>query len=545
MKRILVVLFTLCLLLSFLNCGNSDGKALDRNAAMQRNSNIKNIIVMIPDGTSVGGIALARWCKSYNPTDNSIDPSVMLTIDELTSGLVRTWWTNGETIGAIVDSAPAGTAYASGIKTTDKFIGMTPASTPFATILEAAKLIGKSTGMIATSNIQHATPAAFSSHHNDRSRYDIIGEQQAYNNIDVVLGGGSMYLTPPYRQDGEDIIEEIKSMGYQFITTKSELSTIKNGRVWGMFADDAMAYDIDRKENAPTEPSLSEMTTKAIELLSQNKNGFFLMVEASKTDWAAHANDPVGLVSDLLAFDAAVKVALDFAKSNKNTMILIMSDHGTGGLTIGNNDAPGYSSDPIQKYIAPIIRAALSGEGVAAKFNENRTNIIEVMSQYFGINDLTSAELTVIRNASGSMNSVVGPMISRRAFLGWTTNGHTGEEVNLFTYLPGNGRITGTIENTDIAKICAGVWGIDLNVLTNQLYIDAENVFVSKGASVVIDTSIRSSGTMTVTKGDTTLLIPENKNYVIRNDQRVNIKSVIVNQSGRFFVPQEVIDMIK
>ena len=549
MKRLLLIVLALCVSVALFAGGTADkgSIAYTRETAMQPNAAIKNIIVMIPDGMSSDGITLARWYKSFNSASNAVDPSVTLTLDELTSGLVRTWWSNGKIIGAITDSAPAGTAFATGVKTTDKFIGVTPESKPAATILEAAKLIGKATGLVVTSNIQHATPAAFSSHYNDRSRYDIIAEQQVYNLLDVALGGGSQYMTAPYRKDSEDMIDILKSMGYQYAATGDELRAIKSGRVYGLFAPDDLAYEIDRAENKSAEPSLSEMTAKAIEILSQNKNGFFLMVEGSKVDWMAHANEPIGLVTDILEFDAAVKVALDFAKKNQNTMILIMSDHGNGGLTIGSalvNST--YSSEPVEKFIAPLKKATLSGEGIAVKFDEERTNIAAVMAQYYGVDDLTSEEIDAIKTTSaGSMNYTVGPIISKRASLGWTTTGHTGEETLLFTYLPGNSRIVGTIENTDVAKICAGVWKIDLNAVTRKIYIDAETAFTAKGAAVATDISVPSCGTMTVTKNTATLVIPENKNFVTLNGEKVSIKSVIVNQSGTFYVPQEVVDLIK
>ena len=542
--RVFAVLLALVLTLSF--AANIFANEAKIPAPRYSNPEIQNIIVMIPDGMSIDGVALARWYKSYDADTGKIDTSVMLNMDELASGLVRTWWSDGEVIGAVVDSAPAATAYASGIKTNDKYLGVTPQSTPVATIIEAANLIGKSTGVIATSNVQHATPAAYTSHYNDRSKYDIIGEQQAYNNLDVMMGGGSMYLVSPYRKDNENIINEIKLMDYEYVTTREEMLAVTGGKLWGMFAPDAMAYDFDRQENAPDEPSLAEMTAKAIELLSQNENGFFLMVEGSKVDWTAHANDPIGLISDILAFDAAVEVALDYAKANQNTMLLIMSDHGNGGITIGNYDTDAsYSKDPVSKFIAPLKKAGLTGEGVAAKFDEERANIASVMETWYGIDDLTEDEIEAIKaTPAGSMNYTVGPMISKRAYLGWTTTGHTGEEVNLYTYLPGDGRITGTIDNTDIAKICAAAWKIDLDKVTAELYNDAEAAFKAIKADIEIDTEIQAGGRMTVTKDGDVLVIPENKNYVIFNDEKIEIDSVIVNQSGKFYVPEIVIDLI-
>ena len=518
--------------------------AINKEAARQLNPAIRNIIVMIPDGMSVDGLALSRWYKAYDEQEGVFDTTVSLALDELASGLVRNWWQAGDKLGGITDSAPAGTAMASGLKTNDKFVGMTYQSLPVATILEAANLIGKSTGLVATSNIQHATPATFSAHYNSRSQYGIIGEQQAHNSMDVVFGGGSQHLVYGER----DVIEAIKEMDYQYITTKGEMDAITAGKVWAMFAPDAMAYDFDRAENTPDEPSLAEMTAKAIELLSQNDDGFFLMVEGSKVDWAAHANDPIGLISDILAFDAAVAVAHDFAIANQETMLIILTDHGTGGITIGNRDTQNaqaalpYDSSALINFIAPLAKAKLTGEGLEAKFDEKLSNIAEVMSEWYGIDDLSPREIALIKNTqAGNMNYTVGLMLSERAFLGWTTHGHTGQDVNLFTYLPGDERITGTLDNTDVALICAGVWGIDLNDVTQRLFNEAESAFAAKGAQVEVNSEL---GEMTVTKDDAVLVIPDNKNYVYLNGEKVKLASVIVNQGGVFYVPAEVLDMI-
>ena len=513
---------------------------------LHSDAEVKNIIVMITDGTSIGALTLARWYKAYDVNTGTIDTRMSLAMDEITSGLVRTYWSDGRTIGAITDSAPAATSFACGIKTIAGYVGMGPDKAPAISILEAARHIGKSTGIVATSNIQHATPAGFSAHYSDRGKYDIIGEQQAFNGIDVVLGGGSMYLEATYRKDSENIIDAIKDMGYRYITTRDKMEATSEGRLWGMFAPDAMAYDIDRLELAPTEPSLSEMTAKAIQLLSGNKDGFFLMVEGSKPDWMAHANEPVGLITDILAFDDAVAVALDYAKSSQNTMLLIMSDHGTGGISIGNAGTSGsYSRDPVTKFISPLKRASLSGAGIAQKLDEGRTNVEDVMKNFFGINDLSEDEEETMRNTSaGRIQNVVGQIISKRAHIGWTTTGHTGEDVLLSTYLPGNGRITGVLDNTDISKVCADAWKVDLDALTKKMFCNAETGFKAMGASIEVDTSVQSSGKMTVTKGKDTLIINENKNYVLLNNSKVLLDSIVVHQGGIFYVHEQVFDLL-
>ena len=271
----------------------------------------KNVIFLLTDGTGPEAWPLARWVKG-----------TPLAVDEILTGAVRTYGADS----AITDSAPGATAFATGFKGTDKGISVAPwritidaakadpanKYIPLATLIEGARLTGRATGVVATSNVQHATPAAFSSHWHDRNNYNEIAEQQVYQGMDVVLSGGAQYFLPKEtaggkREDKENLVDVIKAKGYSYVTDRYSMSSVHSGKIWGAFAPDAMAYDVDRADLARLEPSLDEMTSKAIELLSSSpngkKSGFFLFVEGSKTDWAAHANDPAGVVSELLAFD--------------------------------------------------------------------------------------------------------------------------------------------------------------------------------------------------------------------------------------------------
>jgi alkaline phosphatase len=501
---------------------------------------VKNIIVLVGDGMSTSAKTLARWFFAHNEATDTFDTNFSFAIDELASGLIRNWWLAPDgAIGAIVDSAPAATAFACGVKTNDKFVCTTPEGRPVASILEAARLSGKATGLVATFQISHATPAAFSAHYPDRTNEFVIIKQQVYNQIDVVFGGGAKRLVE--RPDGENLIDYLKSEGYNYITTAAELEGLK-GKSWGLFAPDAMRYALDRATLAPDEPTLAEMTEAALRILSNHENGFFLMVEGSRIDNAAHANDPVGVVYDIKAFDDALKVALNFARNDGQTMLLAFTDHGTGGLSIGNAaTSRTYASDPVLKFIKPLKNAKLTGEGVAQKLNKRRTNIKEVMREYYGINDLTFREKMTIKAVPlKSMAFAIGPMISKRAHIGWTTHGHTGEDVVLYSYLPGDGRITGTIDSTDIAKICALAFGIDLESVSGTLFIDAREAFEAKGAQVELN-----NGQMTVTKGDATLIIPEYKNFAELNGVKFESDGVNVRVGDKFWVARTIVELLK
>ncbi len=428
---------------------------------------IKNVIVMISDGTSVGVSTLTRWCKAYDKESGTFDPAVRLNVDPLTSGLVRTYWENADgMLGAITDSAPGSTAISTGYKTNDKYVGVGPDGTPHATVLELAESMGKSTGLAVTVNVQHATPADFVAHTTDRSDYEDIAAQMLEGDVDVVLGGGAQYMQN--RADGRDLIAELTGKGYDYLTTGAELKDCQKPKVYGLFAPDAMAYDRDRSLLAPEEPTLAEMTDKAISLLNQNEKGFFLMVEGSKVDWGAHNNDPASVVSEFTAFDEAVKTAVTFAQGRNDTMVLILEDHGTGGLSIGSAASDDtYSSYPLKDIIAPLTGAQITSRGAIELLSQGK-DAVEVLKLY-GIPDPTPAELQRVREipstplkATNDDMAALGSMLSKRCNIGWTTVGHTGEDVVLYSYLPGNERVTGLIENTEITKIITDAWGTPL-----------------------------------------------------------------------------------
>ncbi|WP_256975633.1 alkaline phosphatase [Paenibacillus sp. MY03] len=289
----------------------------------------KNVILMIPDGMGISYLTATRIYKGEE-----------LSFERYAKGLMKTYSNDTN----ITDSAAAGTAMATGYKTNNGVIAVTPDGKRPESILDAARDKGKSTGLVATSRITHATPAVFTAH--DPSRGNEVALATEYiNNVDVILGGGRDMFLPQAeggQQPERNLVAEAEAAGYDYITNRSELDDVTSDKVLGLFAMSDMKYDIDRdKINVP---SLSEMTELAVETLSQDQDGFFLMVEGSQIDWAGHANDPTALITDMLAFEEAVDVALEFAKKDKNTLVVVVGDHETGGMNIGNTPG-GYKEN--------------------------------------------------------------------------------------------------------------------------------------------------------------------------------------------------------
>ena len=519
---------------------------------------VRNVIFMMSDGTPNEAWALTRWVKGKR-----------LASDDILTGAVQTYGADS----IITDSAPGGTAFATGHKGTDKGIAVSPwrvsiagvnanpaeAYAPVPTVLEGARLTGRATGLVATANIQHASPAAFSALSHDRGRYADIGEQQVYQHIDVVLAGGEQYLLPMadgrgVRQDNEDLVRVLQAKGYDYVRNRAQMAAATGAKLFGMFAADDMVYDLDRAEFAPHQPSLAEMTRKAIEVLSRSdkgrRHGFFLFVEGSKVDWAAHANDPSGVVSDLGAYDEAVKVALDFARADGQTLVISTSDHGNGGLTIGRREATKYATTDDDSLVTPLRRAQLTGEGLARLMAQDKSeaHIRDVLARHWGIEDLSAQEVHSIQTAPPQswLQYVLGPMLSSRSGLGWTTNGHTGGDPFLYSYGPG--RISGLWENTDLAHHMANAMGFDLMTLRDRLFVEAMPALTALGLQAELDRSQAANPVLRVRNSHGgEVRLPIHKNELVGPDRTHELEGVVVlaEPTGKVYVPRQAITLIR
>src|SRR5690554_2630445 len=355
---------------------------------------VKNVIVMIPDGTSIGVYSAARWFKHYNNMGDG------LMIDPYITGTVTTFSSNAP----IGDSAPTGSTYATGVLQQSGNVAIHPevsdndifevdasrAFQPATSILEASKILkNKSVGLVVTCEFPHATPADFSAHYYNRGNYNAIAPQIAYQNLDVLFGGGNSILT-------DDIKQHFNNKGITLIQDDKDalLNYDGDGKVWALFGEKALPYNIDR--NPDRVPSIAEMTTKALEILSEKENGFFLMVEGSQVDWAAHANDAATMINEYLAFDEAVGKVIEFAKKDGNTAVVILADHGNSGFAIGSRECPGYDKISIDQLFETVSGIKLSANGLESiLIKTDPANIKNVFRDYTGI-DITDEELQTL-----------------------------------------------------------------------------------------------------------------------------------------------------
>ncbi|MDP2847610.1 MAG: alkaline phosphatase [Humidesulfovibrio sp.] len=538
--RASIGVFSLLLLLFFCQSALAAGAA-------------KNVIVLIADGTGAEQYTLARWFKG-----------APLAQDAILTGMVRTHISDS----VVADSAPSGSAYATGTRTSDKFISVGPRAKvlssepsppeelryrPLATVLEGARVQGRSTGIVATAGVWHATPAAFYAHVPSRTLESTIMKQGVHQGIDVVLGGGRGYLTPKHagglREDGQDLAAVLRERGYELPTTAKELGAAKGPKIFGLFAGGHMAPDLDRAALAPQEPALAEMTAKAIAVLSKNPKGFFLMVEGSQVDWADHANDPAHLISDLLAFDRAVQTALDYAKKRKDTLVLVVSDHNTGGMSIGNmRTNKSYTQTSVEDLLEPLRKMRASAAALWARLGKDQTpeRLQAVVREDWGLS-ITAEEAKLVLEAAAAYPEepyyALGQILCPRyTVLGWTTHGHTGGDVPMFAYGPGGPK--GLIAGFEFGQATAKALGIDLAALNRRLFVDAALAFPP--GSVRLDETDKNAPVLRIEHQGRRAELPVNTNLLRMDGRELHLEGLVIHapDTGRTYVPAQAVQRI-
>ena len=332
----------------------------------------------------------------------------------------------------VTDSGAGATAYSAGVRTFNGAIGVGPDSAPATTVLQVARDRGWATGLVATSSVTHATPASFAAHVPSRASEFDIARQIVENRVDVLLGAGLRYFSRASRPDSVDLIERLRTT-HTVVTTPEALVAVDlraTSRLAGFFGASQMPSAPERR------PSLPDMTRIAIEVLSRDPDGFFLMVEGSQIDWEAHDNGSLeALTAEMLDFDRAIGVALDYQARNPRTLLLVTADHETGGLAI----ELARDSVRVEAAIASLRAAFGQVAGTKSLLGEDHQPGLDTLLQGM---TTTGRRLALAARNGGTR------LVAR-----YTTDDHTAQMVPLFAMGPGAERFGGILDNYRVGQL--------------------------------------------------------------------------------------------
>lgn len=426
-------------------------------APTYNNKTPKNIIVMVSDGMSSGTLAMtdiflnrkygkpSSWMSLYH--ENKVSRALM---DMASASSI------------VTDSAAASSSWGGGHRVNNGSLNIGVNGEEHLPLWQKFKNAGKMAGCVTTVAITHATPAGFCVNSKRRNAQDEIAEQYLKIGFDVLMGGGNDFFDASKRKDKKDLYSAYKTKGYQVATTKSQLKILHNDApVLGVFADDSLPYVIDRissEELDKKTPTLAEMSAKAIDILSQNKKGFVLQIEGGKVDWAAHANDLGALIHEQIDFDRAIKVAIDFAEKDKETLVIITTDHGNANPGIIYGKYADDNFDSVQKY-------KQTNEWILNKISQSSIDkdVIELV-EYANGNTLSEEDAKTILNYYSGLEKQEDGLYNYRKLpfktfseiqkknnsVGWVSMDHSSDYVELAMFGPGSEKLKPFVKNTDL-----------------------------------------------------------------------------------------------
>ena len=518
---------------------------------------VKNIILMIPDGTSTAVLALQRWYYEH------LDPQecqASLSFDPYICALVRNHCSNSP----MPESSASMSAYMTGQLVQgpnlciypapcpeQDLVRVNPDSTyqPLATVMDAARILGgKSIGAVVTVDVTHATPAGTIGHAVSRNSRRIIIDQLASGRMDVLFGGG-------YKRMNDGVKAILADNGVEYIESDAKAFREFDGdRLWALFTRGDMSYEMVRDSLA--EPSLAEMTEKAINMLSRNRKGFFLMVEGSKVDFVAHSNDAPGILSEFGAFDRAVAVALDYARKDGNTAVIVVPDHGTSGVNFGDKHYHDYVKKGLDSLMVglkdikltasllePILRKC-PADDIPSLFRE-KTGIELNRNEYDALlASRGSSEDDYMKIAySYNLQNEISKIIQKHTHIGFVSGGHTGEDLFLAVYNPNGQQPSGHLKAADLNEYMCRLAGlpVSLDELTSRIYVKHDVLLAGHSFEVEGE---GSEAALVVDGG--ALRIPANRSYVLKGEEKIPLKSVsvYVPENGFFYISKEILGLL-
>ncbi len=422
-----------------------------------RNRKARNIIFLVSDGMSTGTLNMTDLYlnRKLGRSSHWID---LYRTNKVSRALMDT----ASASSIVTDSSAGSSSWGGGVRVPNGSLNVGANGEEYLPIWQKFKKAGKMAGCVTTVPITHATPAGFCVNSKSRSSQDEIAVQYLDLGFDVMMGGGNKYFDAGLRKDKRDLYADFSKRGYQVARTAGQMASAANDKpILGVFADDGLPYSADHVSAPDLKtdvPTLAQMTQKAINRMKRHPKGFVLQVEGGKVDWAAHANDIAGLIFDQVAFDDAVKVAMDFAQADGNTLVIVTTDHGNANPGVIYGKAADANFDSISRY-------RQTNEWVLNQIKPDfTTSKVRELIEYAQATAITDEEAQTLLGHYSGLEKEDGGLYNYRklpfrAFaemqkkynsVGWISMDHSSDYVELAMYGPGSGLLKPFVKNTDL-----------------------------------------------------------------------------------------------
>lgn len=433
-----------------------------------KRSTTKNIIYMVSDGMSAGTLVMSDlYCKRILGRSSNW-------INLYEQNLAVKSYMDMQSLSSVVtDSAAASSSWGGGYRVPNGRLNVGANGRHYTPILQKFKKAGKKVGCVTTVPITHATPAGFSVNSKARNAQPEIAKMYLDLRFDVMMGGGNKYFSAEKRKDNTDMYQAFRNGGFSVARNKTEMENAPlNKPLLGVFDEEGLPYSLDfqSEKSLQNRPTLAQMTQKAITQMKDHPNGFVLQVEGGKVDWAAHGNDIGALLFDQLAFDEAVGVALEFAKKDGNTLVVVTTDHGNAnpGLIYGKNCNDNF--DNLQNF-------KHTNDWILQNFKPDSSvqYIKEVIAEHCGNLQLTEQEALNIQSyyknneqEDGIYNynhlpyRLLAEIQKKHTSVGWISMDHSSDYVELAMYGPGSQHLKPFIRNYEMHNFLLEVAGVDM-----------------------------------------------------------------------------------
>jgi alkaline phosphatase len=438
---------------------------------------------MVSDGMSAGVLPLAELTSQHERKAATHWAQLLRA-----TNVARGMFDQASLNSPVTDSAAASSSWGSGSRVNNGAVNSLPDGTALTPIGKLVKDKGMMLGLVTTTAIWDATPAGFAASAKSRSLREQIA-QQYLKRVDVLMGGGSEAFAASKRSDKKDLVADYRESGYLIAPTKGELNAVKPGsKVLALFGEGSLPYSIDHTRNEQDRaniPTLAEMTQCALRAMGDARKGFLLQVEGARIDHSAHANDAAAVIRDQLAFDAAVGVALEFARKRGDTLVVLCTDHGNSnpGLN-GMGGTYGTSDECLRRAMTATASFTEMARqlGNRSDYNMDASKVSDakvtaanrvaaVVKQHYQVDLLPEHASAIARAAAGekgvalnaqqdTLVGVMGQVMANHVGVGFVGTSHTADYATSTAFGPGCEHFEGLLRNTDVFQKLTTLLGV-------------------------------------------------------------------------------------